>query len=120
MIVAEGEFEGRGGHMMSGSFRIESSDDGLTFVTSDDFFFDGSPAPGFAFSSSGDATAAEAAASDFFRLPGSGSLTGPQIEVTGRQTSLIPPTIDLSGQKILFLWCYLTPFLLGKGKIQHA
>lgn len=120
MIVWRGVLEGRGGHVLRGDFQIEQSDSGLLLTTSDDFYFDGSPAPGFAFSASGDATPEEAAATDFLRLPGSGSLSGAQIEVSGRQGGPIPGAIDVSAQKLLFLWCYRTPFLLGIGVLDDA
>ncbi|WP_375258715.1 hypothetical protein [Citreimonas sp.] len=121
MLIGNGTFEGRGGHVLRGTFRFDRSDGGVVrLTTSDDFFFDGSPAPGFALSASGDPSAAEAAATDFLRLPGSGSLSGAQIEVRGAQGGIVPDSIDIRAQKVLFLWCYITPFLLGVGVIEHS
>jgi len=118
MIVGKGVFDGRGGHLMRGSFSIEQSASGLLFMTSDNFYFDGSPAPGFAFSASGDPTQEEATSTDFLRLPGTGALSGEQLEVIGRQSGPVPGSIDVSAQKLVFLWCYRVPFLLGIGEIE--
>lgn len=121
MLIASGRFEGRGGHEMRGSFQIEEDADGMIwFATSDDFFFDGSPAPGFAVSASGDLTAAEAAATDFLRLPATGSGTGAQLEVHGVQRAQIPATAGIKTAKFVFLWCYIFPSILGEGEIDHA
>lgn len=120
MHIGNGLFEGRGGHVMRGSFSLERAADELMFRTSDDFYFDGSPAPGFAFSASGEATALEAIATDFLRLPGSGELSGEQIEVRGAQRGRVPSTIDIRAQRAVFLWCYRVPFLLGIGVIAHV
>ncbi|WP_372922403.1 hypothetical protein [Roseovarius sp.] len=121
MLIAKGHFEGQGGHEMRGSFRIEEDTDGkIWFTTSDDFFFDGSPAPGFAVSASGDLTAAEAAATDFLRLSGTGSGTGAQLEVHGAQRAEIPATAGIKIAKAVFLWCYIFPSVLGVGEIEHV
>lgn len=120
MIIGSGQFEGRGGHEMSGSFTIEKIDGKVWMITSEDFYFDGSPSPGFAISRSGSPSATEAEATDFLRLPGTGKATGDQIEVTGIYRGEIPSMIDIEVAKTLFLWCFEYPFLLGVGQIDHV
>ncbi|MEO1110362.1 MAG: hypothetical protein AAFX90_20820 [Pseudomonadota bacterium] len=115
MIITQGTFEGRGGHVLRGSFVIERRGAEYWLVTSDDFYFDGSPQPAFALSSSLTPTEAEAHTTRFLDLPGSGSLSGSQIEVAGRQEGLIAPGFDPSSTRAVFLWCFLTPFFLGIG-----
>lgn len=117
MIVAKGMFEGRGGHELRGDFIVELRDADYWFVTSDDFYFDGSPEPGFAVSQSLTPNASEAEATRFYDLPGSGSLVGTQIKVGGKQEGKIGPDFDLKNGKAFILWCFLTPFLLGIGPL---
>ena len=117
MIVAKGNFEGRGGHELSGDFVIESRGTDYWLVTSENFYFDGSPEPGFAVAASLSPTASEAEATRFLNLRGSGSLSGPQIEVTGKQEGRIGSDFDIEKTRAVFLWCYLTPFLLGIGPL---
>lgn len=118
MIIAKGRFEGRGGHELQGNFVLEELDGQIWMVTDDSFFFDGSPEPGFAVSASLTPTEAEAVHSRFLDLPGSGSLVGRQIEVSGRQRGrLIAPFNPLTARSV-FLWCFQTPFLLGIGPLE--
>lgn len=121
MLIAQGAFEGRGIHVMNGTFRIEQEADGKVWLTtSDDFYFDGSPEPGFAISASGDFTAAEAEATDFLRLPGTGSPVGAQTEVHGKQRGEIPEGVDVGAANALFLWCFQFPSVLGMGVFEHG
>lgn len=121
MLIATGEFEGRGTHVLHGTFRIEQEADGKVWLTtSDDFYFDGSPEPGFAISASGNFTPAEAAATDFLRLSGTGSPVGAQIEVQGKQRGEIPEGIDIGAANAVFLWCFQFPSVLGVGVLQHG
>lgn len=120
MLIAKGTLEGRGGHELRGTFAIRKVNGALEFETSADFFFDGSPAPGFAFTTGQLFTAAHAARTDFLRLPGSGSLTGTQIPVSGVQRGVIPATPDFDTFDTVFLWCFQTPFLLGVGAIDRV
>lgn len=117
MIVAKGRFEGRGGHRLSGAFVIELHGAEHWLVTSENFYFDGSPEPAFAFTSDLLPTAAQAQATRFLNLPGSGSLVGAQIEVSGKLEGRTGPDFDLATVKTIFLWCFQTPFLLGIGPI---
>ena len=119
MLIAKGQFIGRGTHKMSGRFEIEEDTNGkLQFATSDDFFFDGSTAPGFAISASGDLTKAEALATDFLRLPTTGRSDRKQQEVRGKLSGEIPESIDIKAAKAIFLWCYEVPVVLGVGEIK--
>ncbi|MFY0610999.1 MAG: hypothetical protein JXQ99_05695 [Hyphomicrobiaceae bacterium] len=123
MLIAQGRFEGRQTHEMRGTFTIVETSDGLLFETSDDFFFDGSPEPAFALSRYPDpdqGQAGEDLDTRFLDLPGTGNLTDPSIEVRGKQTGIIGPASALNGKESVFLWCYLTPFLLGVGRIERV
>jgi hypothetical protein len=120
MIVGHGTFQGRGGHTLRGRFELLRGADGVRLTIGDDFFFDGSPAPGFALAANSEFTQAQAIATDFHRLPGSGRLMGAQIEVSGRQEALIPARFNLDDFDTLFLWCFMTPFLLGVGPIVRS
>lgn len=117
LIVASGLFEGRGGHTLKGNFVIEKRESDYWLVTSEDFLFDGSPEPGFALSDSLSPNEGEAIATRFHNLRGSGSLFGTQIEVSGVKEGKIGPDFDLAKTKAIFLWCFLTPFLLGVGPL---
>lgn len=95
MLVAQGAFAGRNSHVMQGSFTIDEDGGELWFETSEDFFFDGSPEPGFAVSISGTLTEAEAISTDFLRLPSAGSLLGDRIEVRGTYRGRIPTSFEV-------------------------
>lgn len=118
MILAHGRFEGRGGHILRGSFVLRAVDGETHFETSEDFYFDGSPVPGFAWSQAGRFDEQQALTHGFLRLPGSGSLSGQQIEVTGRQHTKIAPGFEPQAFDAVFLWCFGVPFLLGVAKLE--
>lgn len=120
MLVAQGTFEGRGPHEMSGRFTIEEIDGAHWFSTSEDFYFDGSPEPGFAVSASGNSTGVEAAATDFLRLPGKGDPSPPQIEVRGLYRARVPDHVEITNASNVFLWCFQFPSLLGFGRLEHV
>ena len=86
--------------------------------TSDDFFFDGSPAPGFGLHAGIPTDAGDPAlwaAMDrtrFLDLPGN------VVPVSRRQAGLIPPEIALSEFDTLVLWCFAVPFILGIGPVE--
>lgn len=116
--VATGLFEGRGGHVLTGGFRIERRGIEHWLVTGHEFHFDGSPEPGFAFAITAPPTAKKAHDNRFLDLPGSGTLTGPQIELRGMREGRIGADFDPHTAQVIFLWCYMTPFLLGVGPIR--
>lgn len=118
MILAQGRFEGRGGHVMRGSFVLRMIDGDIHFETSEDFYFDGSPAPGFAWSQAGRFDEQQALTNGFLRLPSSGSLDGAQLEVTGRQHAQLVSGFVPTDFDAVFLWCFGVPFLLGVAQLE--
>lgn len=118
MILAHGTLSGRGGHELHGSFVIEKRGGDLWFATDEAFYFDGSPEPAFAFATSPEQFAEQAQETRFLNLPGTGSLTGVQIKVRGKQEGRVGTLFDAASTHFVFLWCFMTPFLLGVGEIK--
>lgn len=119
MLIGRGTFSPGVGHEMRGSFTLTQQANGVLMVTSTDFFFDGSPAPGWALSKgvpedANDPDVRQAAVqTDFQRL------TDRVEPVSGQQSGLIPNAIDINDYDTLFLWCYQVPFILGVGPIER-
>ncbi|MEX0338720.1 MAG: hypothetical protein AB3N11_06735 [Arenibacterium sp.] len=120
MLIAKGELQGCNGHVATGSFTIESENGVLWFRTSEDFYFEGAPAPGFAISSGGVDPAKEAKTSDFLRLPGTGDPFHAQRPVRGVFEAPLPGSVDIESAVAVFLWCYDFPGVLGVGKVNRA
>lgn len=116
-LIGSGTFTPGAPHILRGSFTLARVDGVVTLTTSDDFFFDGSPAPGFALAAGGGFTEAQARQTEFGRLRGSGSLDGRTVEVVGRQIAYLPPSLAIDDFDTVFLWCFKVPFLLGHGTI---
>lgn len=120
MLIGQGQFTPGQGHEMRGSFTLTQQANGVLMFTSEDFFFDGSPAPGWALSrgvpqDANDPTVRRTAIeTDFQRL------TDMIEPISGQQSGLIPPSINLDEYDTLFLWCYQVPFILGVGPIERS
>ena len=119
MLIGRGTLSPGPGHDMRGTYTLTQQANGILMVTSQDFFFDGSPAPGWALSEgvpddpSDPAVQRTAIEPDFQRLTD-------RIEpISGQQSGLIPNSLDISEYDTLFLWCYQVPFILGVGPIQR-
>ena len=117
--IAEGVFTPGPPHTLRGGFEIFRTNALRSVVTSDDFFFDGSPAPGFALTKGAAFNDATARRTEIGRLRGSASLDGKSIEVSGSQTMFIPPSLNLDTFDTLILWCFKVPFLLCSGAIRR-
>ncbi|MGN7292216.1 hypothetical protein [Rhizobium sp. SAFR-030] len=119
MIVAHGIFIPGPPHVLRGGFTIREDGGALLFETNADFYFDGSPAPGFGFhtgipTSAGDlALRANMSRTRFLDLPGN------VVEIRGQHAGPIPPAIDLGAYDALVLWCFETPFILGYGTLER-
>ncbi|QIR86484.1 hypothetical protein [Paracoccus sp. AK26] len=120
MIVAQGRLTPGPGHTLRGSFTIRQTGEGLLMETSDDFFFDGSPTPGFALNTGIPTDAADLALQS--RMEGTRflDLPGGVVTVQGRQAGTIPPDLDLDAFDTLVLWCFAVPFILGFGPIDRV
>lgn len=118
-MIGRGIFSPGVGHVLRGSFTLTRQANGVLMMTSEDFFFDGSPAPGWALSSglptdaTDPATQRTAIETDFQRL------TDRVEPVSGQQSGLIPAAIDIDAYDTLFLWCFQFPFILGVGPIER-
>lgn len=120
MLIGNGTFSPGAGHVLRGTFSLNRQANGVLMVTSPDFFFDGSPAPGWALSRGvpTDARNPEvqraAIETDFQRL------TDKIEPVSGQQSGLILNAINIDDYDTLFLWCYQVPFILGVGPIERV
>jgi len=120
MIIGSGTFSPGAGHELRGTFTLTRQANGILMVTSQDFFFDGSPAPGWALArgvptdASDPAVRAAAIQTDFQRL------TDRVEPVSGQQSGLISNSINIDDYDTLFLWCYQVPFILGVGLIERV
>lgn len=119
MIIARGIFTPGPPHVLRGGFSISENGGGLLFETSADFYFDGSPAPGFGFnygiptSADDPALRGNMARTRFLDLPGN------VVEVEGRYAGPIPPAIDIGAYTTVVLWCFAVPFILGLGLLER-
>lgn len=120
MLIGKGVFTPGTGHELRGSFTLTRQASGILMITSRDFFFDGSPAPGWALSSglptdaNDPAVQRTAVQTDFHRLTD-------RIEpISGQQSGLIPNSIDIDPYDTLFLWCFQVPFILGVGPVERV
>ena len=119
MRIARGTFTPGQGHVLRGSFSIRFDGQVHLMETSEDFFFDGSPDPGFALhtgipvSADNPELQRRMVETRFFDLPGD------VVEVRGRRVGTIPPTLDPSAFDTLVLWCFRFPFILGYGAIER-
>lgn len=119
MIIAQGIFIPGPPHALRGGFTIREDGGALLFETSADFYFDGSPAPGFGFHTGIPTRAddpvlrANMDQTRFLDLPGN------VVEVRGRHAGSIPPAIDLDEYDTLVLWCFSIPFILGYGTLER-
>lgn len=119
MVVAKGIFTPGPPHVIRGGFTIREEGGVLLFETNSDFYFDGSPAPGFGFHNGTPASASDLSLranmdrTRFLDLPGN------VVEVRGQHVGAIPPTIDLGAYDTLVLWCFAVPFILGHGKLER-
>ncbi|MEL6202912.1 MAG: hypothetical protein AAFR39_11210 [Pseudomonadota bacterium] len=126
MLVSKGTFTAGPGHEMTGGFTISRTPAGFEFATTSDFFFDGSPAPGFAYIQ-GDPTSATsnelglaASTSGFLPLTQTPPPFVPRVEIKGVQSGLMHPSTPFMQFDHIFLWCFEIPSLLGYGKVEEA
>ena len=114
-IIAQGVFDPRGGHNLSGGFQILRTPQGVTFTTTEDFYFDGAAEPGLSFTLGEIYNSAAAQRTDFLRLPASNNIFGSHHSVEGVFGCDLPGGLDVMAYDRVFLWCHATPFLMGVG-----
>ncbi len=119
MQIGKGSFTPGVGHRLDGTFTLTRQASSVLMVTSNDFYFDGSPAPGWALTNDIPTDASDpkvrrdAIMTDFQRL------TDKIESVQGQQSGLIPNSINIDEYDTVFLWCYQFPFILGFGQIER-
>ncbi|MEM9911404.1 MAG: hypothetical protein AAF922_11540 [Pseudomonadota bacterium] len=120
MLIGTGSFSPGPGHMIRGTFTLTQETGGIRFLTDEEFFFDGSPAPGFALSLGvpsdplSPQVQQNAKDTDFLRI-------ADRIEpVNGQQSGLISSRININDYDTVFLWCFEIPSILGVGPIQRV
>lgn len=118
MIMATGSFSGRGGHVLRGDFIFQQNGTNIEFITSDDFFFDGSPEPGWALTRGNIFTQASADAGKIGLIPK--EVIAADDIVSGRHTLIVPLQLKITDHDAVFLWCYEFPFLLGVGTLNFT
>lgn len=120
MLIARGLFTPGQGHEMRGGFTITTDGSRFLMETTEDFYFDGSPDPGFALNvgiprnADDPALRQQMAATRFLNLPGN------IVQVHGRHAGVIPPAVDLAAFDTMVLWCFGFPFILGFGTIERV
>lgn len=100
---AEGNFDGRSGHSVSGSVSIIMTDSGHRVVLHDDFRLDSAPDPRLALGHEG-----YRAATQFAKL----------VKNSGRQVYSLPEGIDPSDYNEVWLWCEAFSVPLGVARVR--
>ncbi|MDX0264284.1 hypothetical protein GOC60_24350 [Sinorhizobium meliloti] len=103
-IIGRGTLVGASGHTMTGGFMIRQESKGALLEISRNFFFDGAPAPWWAFGTKG----------QFDR----DTLFAKLERDTGAQSATIPTTIQIADFDTVILWCRAADVLLGTGAIK--
>ncbi len=95
----KGQFEGRSKHVTTGSVKIVKDGERYVVELGDDFSLDGGPDPRVAFGKGGEYNPA--------------SKLGALLNLTGKQSYAVPPTMDISGYTEVFIWCEVAGVPLG-------
>ena len=119
MIVAQGTFTPGPPHVLRGGFTIRKDAGVLLFETNSDFYFDGSPAPGFGFHTGIPTSAGDFGLRNNMDRTRFLDLPGNVVEIRGQYAGAIPPTINFEAYDTLVLWCFAVPFILGHGKLER-
>ncbi len=100
----KGNFEGRSNHITSGSVKLVKDGDRYIVELGDDFSLDGGPDPRVAFGKDG------TYAPD--------SKLGALLNLTGKQSYAVPPTMDVSGYNEVYIWCEVAGVPLGVASLK--
>ncbi len=95
----KGTFEGRSKHITSGSVKLVKNGDRYIVELGDDFSLDGGPDPRVAFGKDGSYDP--------------DSKLGALLNLTGKQSYAVPPTMDVSGYNEVYIWCEVAGVPLG-------
>ncbi|WP_170382347.1 DM13 domain-containing protein [Ruegeria atlantica] len=99
-----GTFEGRSNHITSGSVKLVKDGERYIVELGDDFSLDGGPDPRVAFGKDG------TYAPD--------SKLGALLNLTGKQSYAVPPTMDVSGYNEVYIWCEVAGVPLGVASLK--
>lgn len=119
MLIGRGNFVPGPPHELRGGFTLTREGGHIRMDTSDDFFFDGSPEPGFGLHSGIPANAADPVlranmtATRFLDLPPG------IVPAEGRYSGLLQSQTNLDDFDTIVLWCFAVPFILGYGHIER-
>lgn len=103
-IIASGVFEGRSGHVTSGTVTVKQTSTGAIVVLESDFSFDGAPDPKLGFGNNG-----YDSSTTFSALRSN----------TGTQTYELPATTDLSDYNEIYVWCEQYDVPLGVAPLKR-
>lgn len=119
MLIGRGSLIPGQQHKLRGTFTLTREDGRVRMETSEDFFFDGSPKPGFALHSGIPTDAndpilrAKMEATRFLDLPPD------RVPASGRFSGLLRDGTNLDEFDTIVLWCFKFPFILGHGAIER-
>lgn len=102
-VIYEGKFKGQSGHKTSGNITIKKTSRGHIVTLARNFSFDGAPDPRFGFGNNG----RYKKSTTFSRLKSN----------NGRQSYLIPKSINIAKFNEFYLWCKKFGVPLGKVKL---
>ena len=97
-------FEGRSNHITSGSVKLVKDGERYIVELGDDFSLDGGPDPRVAFGKDG------TYAPD--------TKLGALLNLTGKQSYAVPPTMDVSGYNEVYIWCEVAGVPLGVASLK--
>lgn len=102
-VLAQGEFEGRSDHVVTGQVRVVQTDSGYALELGEDFSLDGAPDPKLGFGSDGFDNS---------------TLLPPLASDTGAQSYELPADFDLAAYNEVWLWCVQFDVPLGYAAIK--
>ncbi|WP_299950071.1 DM13 domain-containing protein [uncultured Ruegeria sp.] len=100
----KGTFEGLSNHITTGSAKVVKNGDRYIVELGEDFSLDGGPDPRVAFGKDGEY------APD--------TKLGALLNLTGKQSYAVPPTMDISGYNEVYIWCEVAGVPLGVASLK--
>ncbi|WP_298851410.1 DM13 domain-containing protein [uncultured Ruegeria sp.] len=100
----KGHFEGRSNHVTTGSVKLVKNGDRYIVELGDDFSLDGGPDPRVAFGKDG--------------TYDPDTKLGALLNLTGKQSYAVPPTLDTSKYNEVYIWCEVAGVPLGVASLK--